>query len=46
MTSNSNLFTMCFFALSAAMMSWDDDDDNGLKTQGHDDNEMMSIMLD
>lgn len=45
MSRNSNLFTVCLFALSAAVMSCDDDD-NGLKTQDHDDNEMMSIMHD
>lgn len=46
MSRNSYLFTVCLFALSAAVMSCDDDDDNGLKTQDHDDNEMMSIMHD
>ena len=45
MSRNSNLFTVCLYALSAAVMSCDDDD-NGLKTQDHDDNEMMSIMHD
>lgn len=45
MSRNSNLFTLCLFALSAAVISCDDDD-NGLKTQDHDDNEMMSIMHD
>ena len=45
MSRNSNLFTVCLFALSTAVMSCDDDD-NGLKTQDHDDNEMMSIMHD
>ena len=45
MTKNNKLFTVCLFALSAAAISCDDDD-NGLKTQDHDDNEMMSIMHD
>ena len=46
MSGNNYLLTVCLFALSAAVMSCDDDDDNGLKTQNHDDNEMMSIMHD
>jgi len=45
MSRKNDLFTVCLFALSAAVMSCDDDD-NGLKTQDHDDNEMMSIMHD
>lgn len=46
MISNSKLLTVCLFALSAVVMSCDDNDDEGLKTQPHDDNEMMAIMHD
>lgn len=46
MTSNSKLFTVCLFALSAVAISCDDSDHEGLKTQAHDDNEMMAIMHD
>jgi uncharacterized protein (DUF305 family) len=45
MISNSKLFTVCLLALSAVAMSCDRDD-GGLKTQAHDDNEMMAIMHD
>lgn len=41
MSTSSNLFTICLFALSVISC---DDDDNGLKTQNHDDNEMMAVM--
>lgn len=46
MNTNSNLSIICFLALSAVAMSCDDNDDKGLRTQAHDDNEMMSIMHD
>lgn len=45
MMTNSRLFTVCLFALSAVAISCDDNNE-GLKTQDHDDNEMMTIMHD
>ncbi|MEJ7644809.1 MAG: DUF305 domain-containing protein [Chryseolinea sp.] len=45
MIKNNKLFTVLLFAVSVAVISCDDDD-NGLETQSHDDNEMMSIMHD
>lgn len=45
MISNSKLFTAWLFALSAVVISCDEDDE-GLKMQRHDDNEMMAIMHD
>ncbi len=44
MKSNSKFFTVCLLALSAVAISCDDSDDGGLKTQAHDDNDMMAIM--
>jgi len=46
MISHSKLLTVCLFALSAVIISCDDNDDEGFKTQPHDDNEMMAIMDD
>lgn len=42
--TKTNILIPCLFAASLALISCDDDNEAGLKTQAHDDNEMMSLM--
>jgi uncharacterized protein (DUF305 family) len=46
MKTKNGLWYMLMLVCSVAFTACDDDDDNGLKTQDHDDNEMMAIMHD
>jgi uncharacterized protein (DUF305 family) len=46
MKTKNGLYYMLMLGCSVAFIACDDDDDNVLKTQAHDDNEMMSIMHD